>query len=76
VIAQGAHERSEACPICHRAVLGGEATEWVPVCPLVYPEIEGLMCHERCLAGERERHRVLRPEDFRPTLLGRGGPRR
>jgi len=51
----------EACPICH-SVVG-------PVCPLVYPETEGLRCHVRCLAEERERNRVLRREDLRPTFL-------
>jgi len=68
--------RAEACPICHAAVADREPFEWVPVCPLVYPETEGLRCHARCLAEERERNRVLRREDFRPTLLGRGRPRR
>jgi hypothetical protein len=66
-----ASHRAEGCPICHRAVLDGEAMEWVPVCPLAYPEVEGLMCHERCLAAERERNRVLRRDELRPTLLGR-----
>ncbi len=59
----------EACPICHRVLVDGEPYEWVPVCPLEYPEIEGLRCHDRCLAEERERNRVLRREDLRPTFL-------
>ena len=45
--------------------------ERVPVCPLVYPGIDGLMCHERCLAAERERNRVLRREELTPTFLRR-----
>lgn len=61
----------EACPICHAAVADGEPGEWVPVCPLVYPDTEGLRCHETCLARERERNRVLRREDLRPTFVGR-----
>lgn len=61
----------EACPICHAAVTDGEPSEWVPVCPLVYPDTEGLRCHETCLAEARELNRVLRREDLRPTLLGR-----
>jgi hypothetical protein len=61
----------EACPICHAVVADGEPDEWVPVCPLVYPDTEGLRCHETCLAEERERNRVLRREDLRPTRLGR-----
>jgi hypothetical protein len=48
-----------------------EAFEWVPVCPLVYPDTEGLRCHETCLARERERNRLLRREDLRPAVLGR-----
>lgn len=65
-------ERSpEACPICHRLVADGQPSEWVPVCPLVYPEIEGLRCHANCLAEERERNRMLRPEDLKPTFLRR-----
>lgn len=67
------HERTqgtgEGCPICHRAVASDEPFEWVPVCPLVYPEVEGLRCHQSCLAEERERTRKLRREDLRPTLL-------
>jgi hypothetical protein len=37
----------------------------------VYPEIEGLRCHDRCLAEERERNRVLRREDLKPAFLTR-----
>jgi hypothetical protein len=59
----------EACPICHTVVGEGEPYEYVPVCPLVYPEIEGLRCHDRCLAEERERNRVLRREDLQPAFL-------
>lgn len=59
------------CPICHRSIGAADDSEWVPVCPLVYPEIEGLRCHSRCLAEERERNRFLRPEDLRPTFLRR-----
>ena len=66
-----ANETGEACPICHVAVPDDEPSEWVPVCPLVYPEIEGLRCHATCLAEERERTRVLRREDLRPALPGR-----
>lgn len=62
---------AEGCPICHRAVATDEAFEWVPVCPLVYPDTEGLRCHETCLARERERNRLLRREDLRPAVLGR-----
>lgn len=61
----------EACPICHREVVNGEAPEWAPVCPLLYPEVEGLLCHARCLDAERERNRVLRREDLQPTFLRR-----
>ena len=61
----------EACPICHQALRAGEAMERVPVCPLVYPGIDGLMCHERCLAAERERNRLLRREELTPTFLRR-----
>lgn len=64
-------ETAEACPICHAVVAGGERAEWVPVCPVVYPEIDGLRCHASCLAKERERSRVLRREDLRPTFLRR-----
>lgn len=66
------NERSaEACPICHMVVAEGQAFEWVPVCPLVYPEVEGLRCHANCLAEERERNRVLLREDLKPTFLRR-----
>jgi len=61
----------EACPVCHRPVSPGDALEWVPVCPLVYPEVEGLRCHSTCLAKERERNRFLREEDLRPAPLRR-----
>ena len=61
--------RTEGCPICHRVVRSEEASEWVPVCPLLYPETEGLRCHADCLARERERTRVLRREDLKPTFL-------
>jgi hypothetical protein len=63
-------EAGEACPICHVPVADDEPSEWVPVCPLVYPEIEGLRCHVSCLAEERERNRLLRREDLKPTFLG------
>lgn len=66
-----AGKAQDHCPICHRSIGAAEAIEWVPVCPLVYPEIEGLRCHSRCLAEERERNRFLRPEDLRPTFLRR-----
>ncbi len=66
-----AHGTGEACPICHEVVAENEPAEWVPVCPLVYPDVGGLQCHETCLARERERNRVLRREDLRPTVLGR-----
>ena len=59
----------EACPICHRTVHAGEAFEWIPVCPLVYPLTEGLRCHAACLAEERELTRMLRREDLRPTFV-------
>lgn len=59
----------EACPICHREVKADEAFEWAPVCPLIYPEVEGLRCHAECLAAERERNRFLRREDLAPTFL-------
>lgn len=59
----------EACPICHERVAPQADAEWVPVCPLVYPETEGLRCHAACLAEARESNRVLRREDLRPTLL-------
>ena len=66
----------EACPICHREVSADEAFEWAPVCPLVYPEVEGLRCHAECLAAERERTRFLSREDLTPTFLRfRGAPR-
>lgn len=52
-------------------VADGQPSEWVPVCPLVYPEVEGLRCHANCLAEERERNRVLRREDLKPTFLQR-----
>ncbi len=61
--------RTEGCPICHRVVRGDEASEWVPVCPLLYPDTEGLRCHADCLSLERERTRVLRREDLEPTFL-------
>lgn len=65
-------ERSaEACPICHMLVVEGQPAEWVPVCPIVYPEVEGLRCHANCLAEERERNRVLRRADLKPTFLRR-----
>ena len=64
--------REEACPICHRAVSAGDELEWVPVCPIVYPCIEGIRCHSTCLAEERERTRLLRREDLRPTFLRLG----
>jgi hypothetical protein len=67
---------TEACPICHRVVGSDEPWEWVPVCPIVYPEIEGLRCHESCLSRERERNRVLRREDLSPTFLRRRAPAR
>ncbi len=66
-----AEQITEACPICHAVVAGGELAEWVPVCPVVYPEIDGLRCHASCLAEERERSRVLWREDLRPTFLRR-----
>ena len=66
-----AEETGEACPICHVAVAVGAPSEWVPVCPLVYPKIKGLRCHESCLAEERERTRLLRREDLRPKFLER-----
>jgi hypothetical protein len=62
---------SEACPICHTPVVHGDAVELVPVCPLVYPAVQGLVCHSSCLREERERTRVLRREDLEPTLLRR-----
>lgn len=67
--AAGSAAHGEACPICHRLVEGGEAFEWVPVCPLVYPDTEGLRCHSGCLEEERERTRLLRREDLQPTFL-------
>jgi hypothetical protein len=71
-MAQAARPRlDEACPICHRVVREGEPSEWVPVCPLVYPEIQGLLCHERCLGRERERTRLLRRTDLRPGFTRR-----
>lgn len=69
VAASHGTQHGEACPICHRVVRAGEASEWVPVCPLVYPETEGLRCHAECLAEERERTRLLRREDLAPTFL-------
>gem|GEM_PF-2316211 len=57
-----AAETLEACPVCHEPVADGQPTEWVPVCPLVYPESAGLQCHERCLIEERERNRALPAE--------------
>jgi hypothetical protein len=71
VIYSGAGEPAEGCPICHQPVRQGEALEWVPVCPLVYPGIEGLRCHRHCLEEERERNRVLRREQLAPTFLRR-----
>lgn len=68
------HSGEEHCPICHRPIGPAEHAEWVPVCPLVYPEIEGLRCHASCLAEERERNRFLRPDDLKPTLLRRRRP--
>jgi len=38
----GANGTGEACPICHAVVAEDEPAEWVPVCPLVYPDVEGL----------------------------------
>lgn len=61
----------EACPICHLRIGPEERGEWVPVCPIVYPDCEGLRCHEGCLSRERERNRRLRREDLRPTFLRR-----
>jgi hypothetical protein len=61
----------EFCPICHRPIEAEDACESVPVCPLVYPDVEGLRCHSSCLEQERERNRFLRPEDLRPTFLRR-----
>ena len=66
-----AEDQAEACPICHLRVVDGEPAEWVPVCPLLYPGIRGLRCHEMCLGEERERNRVLRREDLHPTFLVR-----
>jgi hypothetical protein len=66
-----ADSTTEACPVCHTTVMPGELFEWVPVCPLVYPQIQGLRCHETCLAEERERNRRLRPDDLRPALFSR-----
>lgn len=62
---------AEGCPICHRPVRPGDASEWVPVCPLVYPETEGLRCHADCLAAEKQRNRFLNRDDLRPTFLRR-----
>ena len=62
---------AEGCPICHRPVRSSDLREWVPVCPLVYPESEGLLCHEDCLAAERQRNRFLRRDDLRPEFLRR-----
>ena len=66
---------AESCPICHRPIGPGEPGEWVPVCPITYPEVEGLRCHARCLAAERERNRFLRPEDLQPARLRRRAAR-
>ena len=64
--------KAEGCPICHRPVRPGDASEWVPVCPLVYPETEGLRCHEDCLA-ERKGNAIAscNRDDLRPTFLRR-----
>ena len=73
------HDReraTEACPICHQMVGSDEPGEWVPVCPIVYPEVEGLRCHVSCLSRERERNRVLRREDLSPMFLRRSAQRR
>jgi hypothetical protein len=67
---------TEACPICHRSIGTEETAEWVPVCPVVYPEVAGLQCHESCLSDERERNRFLRRDDLRPTFLRRRAPER
>lgn len=72
----GAEQKSEGCPICHRPVSLDQAGEWVPVCPLVYPDVQGLRCHRDCLVEERQRNRFLRPEDLRPALLRRRVPER
>jgi len=61
----------ESCPICHRAIDPGDSAEWVPVCPILYAEVRGLRCNPACLAAERERNRLLRPEDLRPAFVGR-----
>ena len=61
----------EACPICHAAIASGDPVEFVPVCPIVYADVQGLRCHRTCLEAERERTRKLRREDLRPTLLSR-----
>ena len=63
--------KTEGCPICHRPVRSSDTSEWVPVCPLVYPDTEGLRCHEDCLAAERQRNRFLRRDDLRPEFLRR-----
>ena len=63
--------KAEGCPICHRPVRSSDTSEWVPVCPLVYPETEGLACHADCLAAERQRNRFLRRDDLRPEFLRR-----
>ena len=61
--------RGEAWPICHLMVRADDPFEWVPVCPLVYPDTEGLRCHASCLAEERERTRLLRRADLAPSFL-------
>jgi hypothetical protein len=66
-----ASREQDACPICHEEIAAGDPVETVPVCPLVYPQIDGLVCHSRCLAEERERNRFLRREDLAPTFLRR-----
>lgn len=66
-----ADPKAEGCPICYQPVCPGDASEWVPVCPLVYPYTEGLRCHEGCLAVERQRNRFINRDDLRPTFLRR-----
>jgi len=63
--------KAEGCPICHRPVRSSDISEWVPVCPLVYPGTEGLLGPEDCLAAERQRNRFLRRDDLRPEFLRR-----
>lgn len=63
--------RPEGCPICHRTVSPGQDAEWVAVCPLLYPEVKGLRCHQACLEQQRERTRFLQRDDLRPAFLRR-----